>query len=169
MTVRGVVVGMLVVLASLATPLHAQLFVATGRDTLRRLPGIEVAVEPLQPELERILANGRPLGDDVTMRLRAAGVTVYPSQRENAGPSKAYLYVHVNAASAPDGRVWALAVQVQLRQTMASTVTESKVVDAMTWDAHEVVAVPPILAGSTVRQTVDALVERFIEDWTAVH
>jgi len=167
--VRGAALALLVVLACPARDAHAQLFVATGRDTLRRLPGVEVVVEPLQPEIESVVLTGSSLGTDVTARLRDAGVAVYATQRENAGPSKAYLYVHVNAASAQDGRLWAVAVQVHLRQTMASTVTESKVVDAMTWDAHDVIIVQPSQAGRAIREIVGSLVGRFIDDWKTVH
>jgi uncharacterized lipoprotein YmbA len=47
------VVVALTMLAACASAPSAQMFVTTGRDTLRSLPGVEVVVDPVQSELER--------------------------------------------------------------------------------------------------------------------
>jgi len=146
----------------------AQLFVATGRDTLRGLPGIEVLIEPLQPELERVGLTAASIAAAVTQQLKAASVTIYVSQRENAGLSKPYLYVHVNAAS-EQGGTYAVATQVQLRQTLASLTTESRIVNAMSWDAHGVSIIPAVQLQENVSAEIQSLVKRFIADWRSVH
>ena len=61
-----------------------------------------------------------------------------------------------------------IGVQVQLRQTLRSPVTASNIVDAMTWDAHDVLAVP-IGQVTSVRESIQRYVDQFIRDWTAVH
>ena len=61
-----------------------------------------------------------------------------------------------------------MGVQLHLRQTMRSPVTSSNVVNAMTWDQHTVVFVPPSRL-KEVRTVVQSQVERFVEDWQAVH
>lgn len=165
---RRVWVLLLACLMTGATSLEAQLFVPTGRDTLRGLPGVEVLVEPLQPELEVEGVTAGAIAADVVAQLRAASIAVYGSQRENPSPSQAYLYVHINAV-ATGTRDRAVAVQVHLRQTLASLVTESKVVNAMTWDAHGVVATSDLSLRNDVRDEVRAYVARFITDWRAVH
>jgi hypothetical protein len=159
----------LIVVAGGSVGAHAQLFVPTGRDTLRGLPGVEVLVEPLQPEFEGTGLTAAAIGAAVTEQLRAAGITIYATQRDNPSPSKPYLYIHVNAASDDAGGSVAVALQVHLRQILASLTTESRVVNAMSWDAHSVAAVPAARLNAEVREDVASLVARFVADWRAVH
>jgi hypothetical protein len=63
------------------------------QDTLRGLPGVEVIVEGLQPELERSGLTAARIRADVERRLRDGGVVVYASQAANSSLAKAYLYV----------------------------------------------------------------------------
>jgi hypothetical protein len=154
--------------AGTAPSVSAQMFVPTGRDTLRGLPGVEVVVEELQPEIAREGLSRASIQSDVVAQLKAAGIRVYPSQMANASQAKAYLYVHVNALTLPRQAGYALAVQVHLRQTLVSRVTGSNVVNAMTWDAHNVLGVPDSDL-RLVRREIRSFVSQFVEDWTAVH
>jgi hypothetical protein len=156
-----------VVLAAIAVA-RAQMFVATGRDTLRGLPGLEVLVEPLQPELARRGLSTAAIQAGVARRLVRAGITVYASQRENPSPAKAYLYLHLNALAIPGADVDAVAIQLQVRQTVHSLVNESNIVDAMTWDAHDILGLPEGGAGD-LEAGIQSFVDVFITDWTAVH
>lgn len=170
MTARRVAPAALAMFATLAflpTAGSAQMFVPTGRDTLRGLPGVEVVVEELQPEVALGMSRAA-IQDAVTGQLRAGGITVYASQPENPSPAKAYLYVHVNALALPGQERLAVALQVQLRQTVRSVARETQIVNAMTWDAHNVVAVP-VGRLDDLRQELRQYVALFIEDWAAVH
>jgi hypothetical protein len=144
----------------------AQMFVTTGRDTLRGLPGVEVIVEPLQDELEGAGVSTAALRASVEARLRAAGITVFSSQEANTTEAKPYLYVHLNALEIPGQGLHVLAVQVQVRQTVRSLVRPSNIVDAMTWDSHSLVGARtkelPL-----VTEELLAHVDRFVRDWTA--
>ena len=75
-------------LAISAADARGQMFVSTGADTLRGLPGIEVIVDSLQPELESGGLTNAALRADVEGRLRKGGVTIYPSQMANPSPAK---------------------------------------------------------------------------------
>jgi hypothetical protein len=167
---RNVVFGgvaFLVVLLAV-TDAHAQQFLATGRDTLRRLPGVEVLIEPLDPELEQAGLTAAALRANVEGQLRASGIPIYASQTQNPSLAKPYLYVHVSGLSLPR-QEYALSVQVHLRQTLRSLVTGSAIVNAMSWDQQTVLVV---LAGSgmqSVHREVQSLVETFVQDWRAVH
>jgi hypothetical protein len=158
----------LLLLAGTATHASAQMFVTTGRDTLRGLPGVEVAIEPFEPELERDGLTTAAIRADVVQRLRAAGVTVYASQNENPSEAKPYIYVDVNGVRLGGQNLYAIALQVQVRQTLRSPVTSSNIVDAMTWDARTVLAVPANNLTS-VRAIIQEYVDHFIQDWKAVH
>jgi hypothetical protein len=160
------ILALLVLLAGVAADASAQMFVTTGRDTLRGLPGIEVEVEPFEADLERDGLQRAAIQAGVVQRLRAAGISVYGSQNENPSEAKPYLYVDVNGVRA--GGLYAIAVQVQVRQTLRSPVTSSNIVDAMTWDARTVLAVPRSDLAS-VRTIIQEYVDLFIEDWKTVH
>jgi hypothetical protein len=162
------IVALLVLLTGLAVDASAQMFITTGRDTLRGLPGVEVAIEQLEPELERDGLAGAAIREDIVQRLRAAGITVYASQNENPSEAKPYLYVDVNAVRLGGQNLYAIALQVQMRQTLRSPVTSSNIVDAMTWDARTVLVVKSdnlVAVGDTIQEYVD----HFIQDWMTVH
>ena len=161
----GLTLAFLVLIPDMAS---AQMFVPTGRDTLRELPGVEVIVESLQPELEREGVSGSDIRDAMTRQLLAGGIPVYESQRENPSLAKAYLYLHLNALELPDQQGYAVAVLVQVRQTLQSVVTVSQIVDAMTWDAHNVLHVPPGNFDGLYAE-IERYVTLFISDWVAVH
>jgi len=160
-------------LVSLLVPLlfavgvSTQPFVATGRDTLRGLPGVEVAVEDVPSELTQPDLATSAVRTAVEQRLRAGGVTVYATQAANPSDAKAYLYVHLNALSLP-GQLQAVAIQVHLRQTVRSTVSKAVIVNAMTWEQHTVAAATPA-DGSQLRDLVLEMVDHFVADWRAVH
>ena len=145
-----------------------QQFVPTGRGTLRDLTGVEVVVEPLPPEVTRAGVSAGALKADIERQLTEAHIAVYPSQHANPSPAQAYLYVHVNALAVDRGARHAIAVQLQLRQTLQSLVTGSRIVDAMTWDAHNVLMTQASNV-SALRTELRDYVEQFVDDWTAVH
>ena len=169
MTIQhGVGLGAVFLIAALSADAQAQQFLSTGRDTLRGLPGVEVLVEPLAAELEQSGLTASAIRTNAEAQLRAGGIPIYSSQTENPSPAKAYLYVHVTGLSMPR-QGYALSVQVHLRQTLRSLVTGSAIVNAMTWDQQMVMVVP---AGSSMRRVdaeVRSLVDRFVQDWRAVH
>src|SRR5436190_834918 len=151
-----------------ARDLQAQQFVPTGRDTMRQLPGVEVLVEPLAPELAQAGITAAGIRTNVEAQLRTAGIHLYSSQTENPSPAKAYLYVMVSGLPVP-GQGFALALQVHLRQTLRSLATGSNIVNAMTWDQQVVVVVPSGTSAADVNEEVRALVAQFVRDWRAVH
>jgi len=144
-----------------------QLFVSTGRGTLRGLPGVEVLVEDVPSELRQSELTTATVREAVERRLRAGGITVYANQAANPSTAKAYVYVQLTALELP-GALRAASIQVHLRQTVRSTVTESNIVDAMTWDTHTIAAVMPG-EGAHLRDLVLEMVGRFVDDWRAVH
>ena len=164
---RASIVACLAILLTAATAARAQQFMPTGRDTLKQLPGLELLIEPLDPEFERAGLTANAIGRRVDAQLRAANIAIYSSQSENPSVAKPYLYVQVSGLPiAQEG--FALALQVQLRQTVRSPVTNSSIVNAMTWDRQTVVFVPPNEVAAVVPE-IESLVAAFIKDWRAVH
>lgn len=167
-TQRGAGLGMAFLILLLAIDAQAQQFMPTGRDTLRGLPGVEVLVEPLAPELEQSGLKAAVIRANAEAQLRAGGIAIYSSQTANPSPAKAYLYVHVSGLSVPR-QGYALAVQVHLRQTLRSLVTGSAIVNAMSWDQQMLMVVLPGSSMRVVDAELRSLVDRFVQDWRAVH
>ena len=137
---------------------------STGRGTLRDLTGVEVVIEPLPIEVTHAGLSAEALRSSLERQLDAAHVTVYASQKANLSPAQAYLDVHVNAVKMEGGARHAIAVQLQLRQTLQSLVTGSRIVDAMTWDAHNVL-VTEASPVSDLTAELRGYVDLFIDDW----
>jgi len=162
------IMAALVLIAGTPATASAQMFIATGHDTLRGLPGVEVAVESFEENLEHDGLVQGAIQSEIVRRLRAAGVAVYASQNENPSEAKPYLYVDVNGVRVPGQELYAIALQVQLRQTLRSPVTGSNIVDAMTWDARTVLVVKSNNLAA-VADTIQEYVDHFIQDWMAAH
>ena len=149
-----------------AAEASAQPVTATGRETLRGLPGVEVIVE-VPTELRPTELTPTTLHSAIEQRLRAGGITVYATQAANPSDAKAYVYVHLNALSLP-GQTQAVAIQAHLRQTVRSTITSATIVNAMTWEQHTVAAVTAA-DGAQLRDLVLEMIDHFVADWRAVH
>jgi len=162
------IVATVILVVVLARPSSSQTFVASGRDTLRGLPGMEVEVENLEQDVERDGLTRAAIQSDVVSRLQAAGVTVYASQTANPSAAKPYLYVHVNSLKLATTGLYAMNVEVHVRQTVRSVATASNIVDAMTWDHSDVIVVP-VSQVAGVRTVIQGYVDDLIQDWKAVH
>jgi hypothetical protein len=160
--VAAIIVALFVVALS-----AGQLFVPTGGHTLRALPGVEIIVETVPLPLQRAGLTQAALAADVERWLRAGGVTVFSSQAANPSAAKAYLDVRTTALVLRDG-TYAVAVEMHVRQTVASVVTESRIVNAATWETGRLVNVAqadlPRL-GDEIR----GMTEEFLAEWKAAH
>jgi hypothetical protein len=159
--------ALLLATSSVAVLSAGQLFVPTGGHTLRSLPGVEVIVETIPPALQRAGVTQASVGLDVARFLQAAGVVVFPSQSANPSAAKAYLDVRTTLLALPDGS-YAVAVQMHVRQTVASLVTESKIVNAATWENGRLVNVAAADL-PRVRDEIRGMAEEFVADWKAAH
>jgi hypothetical protein len=161
------VLAWLLVTSSVVVLAAGQLFVPTGGHTLRSLPGVEVIVETIPPALQRAGVTQASVRLDVARSLQAAGVVVFPSQMANPSAAKAYLDVRTTLLALPDGS-YAVVVQMHLRQTLASLVTESKIVNAATWENGRLVTVSARDL-PRVRDEIQGMVEEFLTEWKAAH
>ena len=170
MTLRalGIVCALLLLLCASLAEARGQMFTTSGASTLRELPGIEVVVDSLQPELEVGGLNSGVIKIDIEQRLQKAGIVVYPSQAANPSAAKPYLYVTVNAVALPHSTDYVLGVRLQVRQMLRSPVTDSHIVDATTWDMQNLYVAPADELQS-MRAEVVTFVDQFVEDWTRVH
>jgi hypothetical protein len=131
------------------------------------LPGVEVIVETIPAVLQSAGLTPAAVGRDVARWLQAGGVAVFPSQAANPGEAKAFLDVRVTLLALRDGS-YAVAVQMHVRQTVASLVTESRIVNAATWETGSLVNVSAKDL-PRVRDEIRAMTQDFLTDWKAAH
>ena len=157
--------------AWIALPIRAasagQLFVPTGGGTLRALPGVEVLVETIPAELQRAGFTQASVRAEVMRVLEAGVVAVFPSQAANPSAAKAYLDVRMTLLALRDGS-YAVAVQMHVRQTVTSLVTESKIVNAATWETGRLVSMTATELPQ-VRDEIREMAQEFLADWKGAH
>ena len=144
-----------------------QRFVPTGGHTLRALPGVEVIVETMPAPLQRAGLTERSVAMQMTQLLKAGGIVVFPTQASNPSAGKAYLDVRTTVLALRDGG-YAVAIEMHVRQTVASLVTESKIVNAATWETGRLVSVAATDL-PRVRDEIREMAEEFLADWKTVH
>jgi len=144
-----------------------QRFVPTGGHTLRALPGVEVIVETMPAPLQRAGLTESSVAMQLGALLKAGGVVVFPAQAANPSAGKAYLDVRTTLLALRDGS-YAVAVEMHVRQTVASLVTESKIVNAATWETGRLVSVAATDL-PRVRDEIREMAEEFLADWKTVH
>ena len=164
---RSAVAVAIAVIVSSVTPSAGQRFVPTGGHTLRALPGLEVIVETIPAPMQRAGVTESSVATQIRALLKAGGVVVFPTQAANPSAGKAYLDVRTTLLALGDGS-YAVAVEMHVRQTVASLVTESKIVNAATWETGRLVNVAPTDL-SRVRDEIREMAEEFLADWKAVH
>lgn len=101
------------------------------RATLRGLPGIMVAVEPLESAVERGGLTTRQLQTAVELQLRKAGIRVFTEEEGREIPGQPYLYVNVGVLLHSDGLV-AYIIRVELNQ-QAFLKTDASSAMVATW------------------------------------
>jgi hypothetical protein len=164
---RSAVAVAIALIVSSVTPSAGQRFVPTGGDTLRALPGLEVIIETIPAPLQRAGLTENSVAMQVAQLLKAGGVVVFPTQAANPSAGKAYIDVRTTVLALRDGS-YAVAVEMHVRQTVASLVTESKIVNAATWETGRLVSVAATDL-PRVRDEIREMAEEFLADWKAVH
>jgi hypothetical protein len=99
--------------------------------------------------------------------LQAGSVAVFPSQAANPGEAKAFFDVRVTLLALRDGSD-AVAVQMHVRQTVASLVTESRIVNAATWETGSLMNVSASDL-PRVRDEIQWMTQEFLADWKSAH
>jgi hypothetical protein len=141
------------------------------KEILRGLKGVKVVVENIPPDIERLGLTRRDIQSDVEMRLRQAGIKVWPDYKP---PSMTALYVNVHTLNPSQARaivVYSISVMLfensYLKRDIGS-VGDLKEVRAANW-VKAMVGVTGTNNMSEIRKKVQAEVNKFISDYQAVN
>jgi hypothetical protein len=143
-----------------------------ARSTLRGLPGVYVAVEALDPDVQQDGLTKATLQADAELRLRMAGIRVLSREEwaKTQGGPVCYIDVSivkdVGLTDVLDFDLYAFEVSVELHQDVALVRDMAVKVLSPTWSASYVGFTNTL---PRIRTKVTELVERFINAYQAVN
>lgn len=156
----------LVVLLGIATASQSQTPSPGERETLRRLPGLQVVIGGITPEAEQDGLHKDAIQADVERQLRLAGITVLSKSAAAATSTAPYVYVSVGLLKSTDLDVYGWSLQVTVKQVV-TLASEQRAV-ATTWSTG-LVGVSSIRFLSQLRSDIKELVDTLISDWIAAN
>ena len=138
------------------------------RATLAGLTGVEVAVEPMDPDAEKDGLAQSTLRTDVELTLRQAGIRVLTSDGRLAAPGMPYLYLSVGTAKNEPG-FYAYDIDLELKQEVRLTRNPAITSMATTWSAPGWVGAVGSRNLSKVREGVRDVLDQFLNAYLAAN
>lgn len=139
-----------------------------GQASLRDLPGIEVVVEELSPDVMEAGLRMVDLEEEVKERIRKTGLPLLGRQdRLKTGPAAA-LVVRVNTLHDRIGRYF-LCVELELRQRIRLVREDDSPLTGTTWTAPTLITVVPDDNVKQVREIVGRRADRFAKAYAAAN
>jgi hypothetical protein len=129
------------------------------RATLTDIEGFWVVVENVPPHIEKLGLTQAKLQTDVELRLRKAGIQVFPEDKSGRKHSP-YLYVSVNVGSLPTAPINAVSISVEFNQIVSLKRDPQIVTIAPTWKTAGLT-----LAGDRVLPNVNKYVMDFVDEF----
>jgi hypothetical protein len=154
--------------AVMSIPVQAEESIAPERESLKGVVGVEIVVEPLNIEIERLGLETLKLQQDIRHRLQQAGVRVLAEHERLATSTAAMLMVRVDALHDRIGRYF-YCFDLLLTQRVRLKGRDSSDVSAVTWSKSGGIA---LIADDNVRHIQDQVmrrVDQFIKDYFVVN
>ena len=164
---RYVVMAILMTLTCLDLSL-AQAATPEERESLRGLPGVEVAIDTIKPDAHADGLSEEAIRTAVELILRSSGIRVLTHSEHMGTPSKPWLYVPVHMRKDSSG-LYAFHVEVRLYQRMSLIQQPQHTMSAATWMSPYTVGT---VGHNKIREivgSVENLVKAFANDFLAVN
>lgn len=141
------------------------------RQTLLGLKGVSVAVENLQPNIQKYVQRfgltRDQLQKDIEQRLTKAGITVLNQEKWQQTSGRPVVYVVVNTHEYE--KYWyAYTIIIDLRQIVTLETNSDMKTLASTWSIN-MAGIANIGTLNTIRDNVNVLVDRFIDAYLSVN
>ena len=138
------------------------------RESLRRLPGVEVIVETFLAEEEAAGFSRDAIRTNVELVLQANGVRILSGAERLQTSSAPFLYVKVNPLKHSNAETYCLAIEVELHQAVSLTNRPEQRMSARTWNRVQVAMIGEQITGR-VTEVVEPLVKQFANDFLTVN
>jgi hypothetical protein len=161
---RKALVGTALFILAFVSPAHSD----PSENQTRSLVGlreISVVVEPLRDEVVRDGLTTKDIRTSVELRLRESGVTVVPESG-----AVTFLYINVNAQKRPDMLLYAVNIDVSLRQNVALLRDPTiQVFFVPTWRRSYIYSGGGASLSEGARNSLRALLDEFLNDYLAAN
>ncbi|GIX48991.1 MAG: hypothetical protein KatS3mg131_3202 [Candidatus Tectimicrobiota bacterium] len=143
---------------------------AVARQTLRGLPGVLVAVEPLPPEAVQDGLRTEEIQTDVVQRLQRAGIRVLSEQQREQAPGKPLLYINVTTWKGlhANNTLYLFSIRVELQQEVALVREPTLRRLAPTWHVGSV-GMTSASRLRTIRTFIGDFIDQFIQAYRAAN
>jgi hypothetical protein len=137
------------------------------RPTLRGFPGVHVAVEPLNPQIEKDGLTTNQLQKDTELRLRTAGIMALSKEEFQKTIGKPYLYVNVNISILRTQITrYIFYIRLEFNQEVSLVNSPMTIVPAATWSTG---GWGIDFSLENIRDIVRNQVEKFVNAYLAVN
>ena len=161
---RSVLIVTLIVLSHLDTSAAR----VEDRESLRRLPGVEVIVETFLPEEEAAGFSRDTIRTGVELVLQSNGVRLLSEAERLETSSAPFLYVKVNPLKHSSAETYCLTIEVELHQAVSLTNRPEQRMSARTWKRVQVAIIGEQITGR-VTEVVEPLIKQFANDFLTVN
>ena len=138
------------------------------RESLRRLPGVEVIVETFLPEEEAAGFSTDSIRAGVELVLQSNGVRILTGSERLEATSTPFLYVKVNPFKHSSADTYCLAIAVELHQAVSLKNRPEQRMSARTWNRVQVAIIGEQITGR-VNELVEPLIKQFANDFLVVN
>ena len=164
---RSVLIVTVIVLSHLDTS-AARAGRVEDRESLRRLPGVEVIVETFLPEEEAAGFSRDTIRTGVEVVLQSNGVRLLSEAERLETPSAPFLYVKVNPLKHISTETYCLTIEVELHQAVSLMNRPEQRMSARTWKRVQVAIIGEQITGR-VTELVEPLIKQFANDFLTVN
>ena len=164
---RYVLIVALMVLSHLDTS-AARAGRVEDRESLRRLPGVEVIVETFLSEEEAAGFSRDAIRTSVEQVLQSNGVRILSASERLQTPSAPFLYVNVNPLKDNRAGTYCLAIEVELHQAVSLLNRPEQKMSARTWNRVQVAMIGQQIT-DRVTEVVEPLIKQFANDFLTVN
>jgi hypothetical protein len=138
------------------------------RESLRRLPGVEVVVETFLSEEEAAGFSRDAIRTSVEGVLQSNGVKILSAAERLQTSSAPFLYVKVNPFKHSGAETYCLAIEVELHQSVSLMNRPEQRMSARTWKRMQVAIIGEHITGR-VTELVEPLIKQFANDFLTVN
>lgn len=138
------------------------------RESLRRLPGVEVIVETFLSEEEAAGFSRDAIRTGVELVLQSNGVRILSGSERLETSSTPFLYVKVNPLKHSSADTYCLAIEVELHQAVSLMNRPEQRMSARTWNRVQIAMIGEQITGR-VNELVEPLIKQFANDFLTVN
>ena len=138
------------------------------RESLRRLPGVEVIVETFLAEEEAAGFSRDAIRAGVELVLQSNGVRILSGSERLETFSTPFLYVKVNPLKHSSADTYCLAIEVELHQAVSLMNRPEQRMSARTWNRVQIAMIGEQITGR-VNELVEPLIKQFANDFLTVN